>query len=313
LINKMTKKEVVERFGSVEQIGGIREYTLRGGKADGVHTIEVNTGVIRFTVLPGRGMDIVNCEAYGTPVAWVTKAGICAPKYYEPEGLNWLRNWPGGMVTTCGLRHVGGPYEEHGLHGRIANIPASKINVDAFWNGDDYIMMVSGEVRESSVFGENIVLRRTITTKLFDDKFMLTDTVINEGARTENVALLYHCNFGYPFVSENSRIIGLPEEHATMEAPTPFADEAVYDIDFEGDMKTVGIENGELGAYITYKRDTLPEFLLWKKFAASDYVVGLEPRNVRAGGADLHEKDAAVKLEAYGEFKTALCFSFKKL
>ena len=313
MLEKMTRKEVLERFGCVEQIGGIKDYTLNGGKADGVRAIEINTGKIRFTVLPGRCMDIVNCDAYGTPVAWLSKSGICATAYYEPEGGGWLRNWSGGLVTTCGLRHVGGAYENHGVHGRVANIPAQKVSVDAFWDGDDYIMMVSGEVRESCTFGENIVLRRTIATKLFDDKFMLTDTIINEGARTENIAMIYHCNFGYPFVCENSKIVGVGEEHQSMEAPTPFADEAVYGLDLDGDMKTVGIETGKLGAYITYKRDTLPEFLLWKKFAASDYVVGLEPRNVSAAGADLHEKDAFVKLEAYSEFKTSLCFSFKQL
>lgn len=313
MLEKMTRKEVLERFGCVEQIGGIKDYTLNGGKADGVRAIEINTGKIRFTVLPGRCMDIVNCDAYGTPVAWLSKSGICATAYYEPEGAGWLRNWSGGLVTTCGLRHVGGAYQNHGVHGRVANIPAQKVSVDAFWDGDDYIMMVSGEVRESCTFGENIVLRRTIATKLFDDKFMLTDTIINEGARTENIAMIYHCNFGYPFVCENSKIVGVGEEHQSMEAPTPFADEAVYGLALEGDMKTVGIETGKLGAYITYKRDTLPEFLLWKKFAASDYVVGLEPRNVPTAGADLHEKDAFVKLEAYGEFKTSLCFSFKQL
>jgi len=313
MLKKMTKKEVLERFGSVEQIGGIREFTHIGGKADGMRAIEINTGVIRFTVYPSRAMDIINCEAYGTPISWVSKSGICAPEFYEPEGGGWLRNWPGGLVTTCGLKHVGGAYGEHGVHGRIANIPASKVSVDAFWNGDDYIMMVSGEVRESRAFAENIVLRRTITTKLFDDKFMLTDTISNEGARTEDVAMIYHCNFGAPLVNENSKIIGVPEEHENMEAPTPFADEAVYDLNMEGDMKTVGIENGEIGAYITYKRDTLPEFLLWKKFASSDYVVGLEPRNVPTAGKALHENDAFVKLGAYEEFKTALCFSFKSL
>ena len=313
MLKKMSRKEVLERFGSIEQIGGVKEYTMRGGKADGVHAIEVNTGVIRFTILPSRGMDIINCNAFGTPVAWLSKSGICSPNHYEAEGGGWLRNWPGGLVTTCGLRHVGGSYQKHGVHGRVSNIPAQKISVDAFWNGDDYIMMVSGEVRESCVFGENVVLRRTITTKLFDDKFTLSDTIINEGARTENIAMIYHCNFGYPFVSENSKIVGVPEEYSKMNAPAPFVNEELYALQLEGDTKTVGIETGELGAYITYKRDTLPEFLLWKKFAASDYVVGLEPRNVATAGADLHEKDAFYKLEAYGELKTTLLFSFKEL
>lgn len=313
ILRKMTKKEVLEHFGSVEQIGGIKEYTFSSGRADGVRAIEVNTGLIRFTILPGKCMDIVNCEAYGTPVAWVSKAGISDASHYEHDGFGWLRNWAGGLVTTCGLTHVGAPFGEHGLHGRISNIPAQKVNVDAFWNGDDYIMMISGEIRQSCVFGENLVLRRTITTKLFDDKFMLCDTVINEGARTENVCMYYHCNFGYPLVSKNSKIIGVPEEYSHIDAPTPFADEECIEIDMKEDIQTVGIENGDIGAYITYKRDTLPYFLLWKKPAASDYAIGLEPKNVDMAGTPLHEEDRFVKLEPYGEIKTSLCFSFKEL
>lgn len=313
LLKKMGRAELLSHVGSVEQIGGIKEYKYCGGKMDGVRAIEINTGVLRFVVLPDRGMDIANCEFKGTPISWISKTGITSPAYYDKDGFTWLRGFTGGLVTTCGLKHIGAPAGENGLHGRIANTPAEKVCVDAFWDGDDYIMTVSGVMRESVVFGENLVLRRTITAKLFDDKFTLCDKVINEGLSEESAVLCYHCNFGYPLVDTTSKLVGIPDEYGHLTPPVPNLDEECISIDVEGDIKTVGIENGSLGAYITYKRDTLPEFLLWKKMAASDYVIGLEPRTTCSGGKNLIEGDKYVKLPPLGEFETALVFSFKDL
>ena len=169
----MNRKELLKRIGSVEQVGGIREFTFDSGKARGVRAIEINTGKVRFTVLPDRCMDIAQAYYKEHAVAWYSKTGITNPAFYENEGKNWLRGFYGGLITTCGLRNIGGPVGEHGLHGRIANTPAEKVSVSAEWVGDEYIMKVSGQMRESCVFGENLVLKRTITAKLFAEEFPL--------------------------------------------------------------------------------------------------------------------------------------------
>ena len=54
----MNKLELLKRIGSIEQIGGIRDITYNEGRAKGVRVIEVNTGEVRFSILPDRGMDI---------------------------------------------------------------------------------------------------------------------------------------------------------------------------------------------------------------------------------------------------------------
>ena len=48
----MKKQELLKYIGSVEQIGGIRDYTYNDGKSKGVRAIEVNTGNLRFTIFP---------------------------------------------------------------------------------------------------------------------------------------------------------------------------------------------------------------------------------------------------------------------
>ena len=42
-----------------------------------------------------------------------------------------------------------------------------------------------------------------------------------------------------------------------------------------------------MGAYITFKRDTLPDFLIWKMLVESEYVVRLEPGTTNYGGANI--------------------------
>ncbi|MBE6606281.1 MAG: DUF4432 family protein [Ruminococcaceae bacterium] len=309
----MKRQELLKQIGSIEQIGGIKDYTINDGKGKGVRVIEVNTGSVRFCVLPDRCMDIAQAYYKNNAVSWISKTGITSPAFYEKDGLSWLRSFYGGLITTCGLKNIGGPVGAHGLHGRIANIPAAKVSVYADWEGDDYVMRVSGEMRESVVFGENIVLKRTITAKLFDDEFIVEDALVNEGFSDEDIALCYHCNFGYPLVREGAKIINVPEEHSKIGAPVHGIEEECIDVKHTGEIATAGIENGEIGAYITYKRDTMPNFLVWKMLGESDYVVGLEPRTTSLGGEDIMKKNKFVSLKPFEEYKSHLKFSFKKL
>ncbi len=309
----MDKKTLLKYVGSVEQIGGIKDYTFNDGKQKGVRAIEINTGEVCFTVLPDRCMDVAQAFYKSKSVSWISKTGITSPYMYEKDGKSWLRGFYGGLITTCGLDNIGAPYEDKGLHGRIANIPASKVSVFADWIGDEYVMSVSGEMRDSIVFGCNLVLKRTIKTKLFSSEIEVYDTIVNEGFNDENISLCYHCNFGYPLVNENSKIVNVPKELSGVLPPTHNLEEQCVGVDFEDDVVTVGIENGEIGAYITYKRDTLPEFLMWKMFGESEYVIGLEPRTSNLGGEDLIKEKAYKIIKPFEEYKTEFKFTFKNL
>ena len=309
----MRKEELLKHIGSVEQLGGIRDYILNDGKAKGVRVIEINTGRLRFIILPDRGMDIAQAFYKSHAVSWISKTGITSPQYYDKDGKQFLRGFYGGLITTCGLKNIGRPYGDEGLHGRIANTPAEKVGVSGQWHGDDYVMTVSGTMRESVVFGENLSLRRTITAKLFDDEFTVEDILINEGFTDEKIAFCYHCNFGYPLVREGARIVNVQSDIADIHAPVHGTEEECIDVFHTGDFATVGIENSEIGAYITYKRDTMPEFLVWKMLGESEYVIGLEPRTTNFGGENIEKNNAYITLKPFCEYKTYLKFAFKEL
>lgn len=152
----MNRQELLKHIGSVGQIGGIRDFTVNDGKSKGVRVIEVDTGILRFSVLPDRCMDIANTYYKGNAVSWISKTGIVSPQYYEKEGKGWLRSFFGGLVTTCGLKNIGRPYGELGLHGRVTNTPAAKVGVYADWEGDEYIMCVSGgNARKCCIWGKS--------------------------------------------------------------------------------------------------------------------------------------------------------------
>lgn len=311
-MEKKNKQELLRYVGDISQIGGIRDFTFNDGKRKGVRAIEIDTGVIRFTVLPDRGLDIAQAFFAGESMSWISKTGIVAPTYYEKDGTSFLRGFFGGLVTTCGLRNIGGPVGEYGLHGRAANIPAEQISVFADWVGDEYVMRVSGMMRDAVVFGENFVIKRTITTKLYSNELTLEDTVINEGFESEKIALCYHCNFGYPLVREGAKILGVPEEVCEITSPIHAKEEECIGVDQVGEYVTVGIDNGDTVAHLTYKSDTMQDFLIWKMLGESEYVVGLEPRTTRYGGQDIIDHDKYITLPPFEEYKTYLKFEFNK-
>ena len=95
--------------GHESQVAGIRLVELGDGRVRGMRAAEVYTGSgLRFQVLIDRGLDVGAAEDAGRPLAWMHPA-LAAPGLHEPEGFGFLRTFGGGLVTTCGLTHYGGP------------------------------------------------------------------------------------------------------------------------------------------------------------------------------------------------------------
>lgn len=309
--------------GAVDQVAGIRLYELSDGKARGLRAADVWTGSgLRFTVWLDRAMDIGPAEFSGKPLAWVGPA-LGTPAQFEPGGYGWSRTWGGGLVNTCGLTHFGQPEQDgpeaFGLHGRISHVPAQQVQVSTQWQGDDYVLTLEGQVRQSFPFGENLLLTRRITTRLGATSFQIEDRVGNEGFRRTPHMLLYHCNFGFPVVSPDSELVVSPpgepvlprdaiaerglESYARFEAPDPRAEGQLYwhhpQPDPSGHV-TASIRNHALGfgAFVRYRAAELPAFSEWKLMGAGEYVCALEPAtNHEAPRASLRERGQLRHLE----------------
>jgi len=298
-----TREELVRRVGRMDQIAGIRLVEAADGRARGNRLLEVWTGTgLFFCVQADRALDISTCRFKGIPLAWASSAGEVHPAYYEPEGLGWLRSFAGGLLATCGLDHFGAPCSDQdealGLHGRVSNLPAQCVGYRAHWEGEEYELEVTGEVRQARLFGENLVLRRRISTQLGSNRIRLEDVVTNEGFRPQPHMLLYHFNMGFPLVTEASRLhleaerteprdahaeAGLAEWRS-IGAPTPGYVEQVFHhmplADGDGAVH-VELENPELGIGVrwAYEKATLPHLFQWKMMGEGEYVLGIEPAN----------------------------------
>lgn len=322
-----TKDEIRERVGDLSQIAGIKPYTLRGGRMDGVEAFDIKTGSgLNFTVLPGRSMDIAWMDHNGRSVGHITKSGISDARYYQVQGYEWLRNFACGVLTTCGLTHVGPPETdgiwENGLHGRISNIPAAEVSHKTYFEGDDLVMAVEGSMREAVIFSENLLLHRKITAFGGENKVFIHDTIENQGFNETPLMILYHMNMGFPLVSEDSRLVSptidvVPRDqdaregishYSRFQSPAEQFKEQVFFHGVVGDadsFTSVGIINDKLqfGFYIKYNIEELPYLTEWKLMSKQDYVVGIEPGNCTPIGRKAAAESGMLEMLKPGEVK----------
>jgi hypothetical protein len=252
-------------------------------------------------------MDVGAAEHAGRPLAWQSGAGAVHPAFYEPVELEWLRSFPGGLMVGCGPDNVGVPCvdagEALGLHGRLSNTPAELLSYGGAWEGDEYAMWVTGQVRHYRVFGANLLLRRTIRTWLGANHLRIEDEWTNQGYERAPLQLLYHCNFGFPVVSRDSELwvetahseprddaaaVGF-ERHTRFEDPTPGYAEQVFlhrPLAGKDGFARAALVNGALqfGGYVRFRVAELPHLVQWKMMGQGTYVVGLEPANCGVHG-----------------------------
>ncbi|HOF87878.1 MAG TPA: aldose 1-epimerase family protein [Armatimonadota bacterium] len=305
-----TRRELLSYTSNLAQLGGIRPIELAAGRERGVRAFDVATGSgFEFTVLADRALDITRMAMRGVPMAHLTPSGQAHPAYYEAAGAGWLRTFPGGAVTTCGLAAAGAPCVDEGqalpLHGRVSALPVEELGYWGAWQGDDYGMHITGTLTEGVLFGTPLRLTRTLSATLGGTSVRIRDTVENIGGEPAPHMMLYHCNFGWPLLGPDSALVTnsrqvTPRDAAaaegllgwsTFQEPTPgYAEQCFYhDIpaDNAGDVRVALLNPAlGLGVGLRYHQKTLPRFIQWKQMGFGHYVLGLEPANCLVEGRD---------------------------
>ncbi len=322
-----TRKEVQGYTGTMAQLGGIRPFELRAGRERGVRGFELTTGTgLALTVLADRALDITRASFRGRSLVYLSPSGEAHPSFYEPQGLGWLRTFPGGLLTTCGLSTLGSPGtdagEELGLHGRVANLPMEEVGYWGEWVGEDYLLHITGALTEGVIFGNPLRFTRHITCKLGGSSVLIDDTVENLGGQPTPHMMLYHCNFGFPLLSPASELITASrrvtprdEEAAAgltaynvFQSPTPgYAEQVFYHemaADNAGNVRVALINpelDGGLGISLSYHQKQLPRFIQWKMMGYGSYVLGLEPANCYVEGRAQERERGSLLLLQPGE------------
>jgi Domain of unknown function (DUF4432) len=323
------RRDLMRRVGRLDQAAGVRLVALGDGAERGVRVLEFRTGTgFAFDVVVDRAMDIGRCEIGGRPLGWLSPVGFAGPWFAEPEGLGFLRNWGGGLLTTAGLDHAlfmaedtAEQYhyppketESHGLHGRVSNVPARLVGYGERWEGDECVLWAEGEVRQAAVFGENLVLRRRIEAGVGESRLRIHDSVENAGFDPTPHMYLYHVNVGWPVVDEGSELLApaggvsprgdyRADGYGSFHAPEAGYVERVFEHDLaaeEDGTVPVAVVNrpAGLGLYQLYRRDQLPHHFVWRMLGEGTYVVGVEPSTNRtAGRLDARERGELIELQ----------------
>ncbi|MBC8386873.1 MAG: aldose 1-epimerase family protein [Actinobacteria bacterium] len=323
------KDEILKRVGDIDQLGGIRYYEFIDGVRRGVRAIDIKSPCgLDMTILPDRGMDISNLSYKSIPISWKSVTRETSPVYYESRGIEWLRTFYGGLITTCGLTNIGIPCvdngEELGLHGRIANISAENVLANGRWENDSYIMWVQGKVREARVFGHKLQLERKITTWMDIPRIVVEDTVENIGYERSPFMILYHVNIGYPVIDNGARLLegeakvisrdneakDGEEDFDKFHEPLEGYKEKVYFHDIKADEdgnSNIAIVNEDfdvgqgIGIWLKFNKDNLPFLIQWKQMGMGEYVCGIEPGNSLTCGRKVERKHGRLKFIEPGE------------
>ncbi len=313
---RYSRQDLLARVGRLEQVAGVRLVTLGDGLGRDVRLLEFRTGTgFAFDVVVDRCFDVGRCEIGGRPLNWTSNAGTVGPWHYEPDGLGWFRAWGGGMVVTVGLDHLGlggedtaeeylQPHimktKQYGLHGRVGGLPARLVGYGERWDGDECVLWAEGEVLQSAVFGEHLLLRRRIEARVGESRFTIHDEVANVGHTMVSHMLLYHCNVGFPVVEDGSQLLvpsirtttdyDVPiEGYRRLSGPTPNIAEVCFEHELVAEPAgtvPVAIVNHAigLGVYQVFRLSQLPHHTVWRMMGEDTYAMGLEPATNRDAG-----------------------------
>jgi len=213
-------------------------------------------------------------------------------------------------MCRCGLASFGPPVkdvivDDEGnsseadltLHGRIANTPANRVELEVT-TGNPPVLTVVGVVEEAMLFFPQLRLTTRISTEVGSNRITVSDEIVNLKDTPAEFEILYHCNFGPPFMAAGSRLVSptrrvAPRDPLSGEGmanvfeygpPVPGFVEQVYWHSLASDADGNSLillrnADGDRGAVLRFNVNELPCFTQWKNTAAisEGYVTGLEP------------------------------------
>jgi hypothetical protein len=317
----------LNKFIQPAQVGGIERYVIDDGAGRGVRALCVNTGGgLRYRLLVDRGLDIDQAFFHQHSLAFLTHKGVTPAAGGLERGIDWLKTFPGGLLTSCGPFNIGAPSNDAGddlpLHGPHSNTPAeieSVVQPDPHAGRNE--MSVVGVMRYGRLFAQNVTLRRTVRSTLGSNAIEFVDEFTNAGNQAVPHAWLLHINLGYPLVDGgaefcyDAKVVPLNNPVAQKcflkaasgdgvptykRVPNPLEShrgsvEAVaylYPKARSNGATRVGLVNRKLGigVAIDYNVREFGRCVNWQHWGPGEYVTALEPSN---GSVEGRAKDRA--------------------
>jgi hypothetical protein len=286
---------------------------LHGGRQEGVDLVVIDNGRMTITLVPTRGMGILHVVMGDVRLGWNSPVReVVHPQFvnlHARGGLGWLEGFNEWMAR-CGLEWAGHPGRDRfvnnvgepaemdlTLHGKVANIPASEVEVLIDRDPRPRIR-VRGRVDERAFYGPKLELWTEISTEPGATTFRIEDALTNRGAFDQEFQVIYHANYGPPLLAAGARFAAPVRRvtpfnaHAAKDvaryaeygAPTAGFIEQVYNLhphaDAEGrSLMMLRNAAGDRAVSMGFAVAQLPYVTLWKNLTALEegYVTGLEP------------------------------------
>ncbi len=291
----------------------VEKLTLHGGKQEGVDVIVIDNGRLQIRVIPTRGMGVLDVTTGDTRLGWDSPVKeVVHPRHvnlHDRGGLGWLEGF-NEWLARCGLEFAGLPGKDSfitnagetaqmdlTLHGKIANIPASEVEV-LIDDAPPHRIRVRGRVDERMMYGPKLELWTEIATDPGSSAFEVSDQLTNHGGQDQEFQLIYHANYGPPLLEEGARFVGPVSrvypfnEHAARDveafdrygaATIGFAEQVytMYPLAGEQGRTLVALHNRDAtrAVSMSYSVRQLPYLTLWKNtnLPEEGYVTGIEP------------------------------------
>ena len=266
------------KLGNVAQMRFAQEITIADKRC-----ILAQNGGLELLFNKDNALDIVWAKFKGVNLSFLSKNGLNDGK------RDFVGNFEGGFLYTCGMDNVSGCVEGKPVHG---SLHYKKCDL-AYAYEKDGVLYIYGEVRECALFGKNLLLKRLYTVT--ENSLEINDTLVNLDYSDTEYVLLYHVNYGYPFLDEGLKI-DIPaaqsdpltavaeankQDMFRITAPVDGGDEHVYyhtlsegKVRLENPDKQVAVE-------MVYDVNDFPVTLEWKSTISGDYALGIEPSLTR--------------------------------
>jgi len=311
----------------------VEKRRLHGGKQFGVDIVIIDNGEMAVTLVPTRGMGIVDVKMDGKRVlGWESPVKeIVNPAFVDLEsrnGLGWLDGF-NEVVVRCGYEWTGHPgVDDDGyllsLHGRIQNTPTSTVKV-IIDDAPPHKIAVQGEVSERTFKFSELVTMTEFEVIPGSKTFALHDKLTNSADYDNEYQIIYHSNFGTPILEKGAKIHAAASEVSpfndyakgglktwqTYLGPTKNYDEMVFNLKPVGDKKgdTLAVLHNSKetqGVAVGYNVNQLPVLTLWKNTDSKQqgYVTGIEPGTSYAYNTKYQRPLGLVPLIKAGETKS---------
>lgn len=325
----MDRRRLEAYCGDLSQIFYIQECILEGGKAKNTKGYMLDNGEgLELLILADKCFTIPRLKYDGVNIGFISKTGICAPEFYQEEGTRgFLRNFEGGFLTTCGLSYFGTPCirdgQKNGLHGVISNTPLENVRAYTEWREENPHLILKGDGREGFLFGPNLSIHKEIVIPVGKNRIEIHDMVVNHAFERTPLMILYHFNFGYPFLDASTQVYtDYGEPHPRDEDsrnrlkdinlfgnPTPDSAEIVawrvMEKEKRKEARTLVFNPKlEMAVLMTLDPIQLPVLNQWKSMKSGDYVLGVEPGTGHVGGLERTEKDGLLQYLEPGQAHT---------